>query len=104
MSSNRRRSGIFRALICATISIALLSTSVGASAHWLASEHARLAGMTPTMPDAATQARVSETYGKLPLSFEANQGQTDPQVKFLARGAGQTLFLTSTEAVLVLTT
>src|SRR5207247_10143778 len=57
----------------------------------------------PTMPDAATQTRVSETYRKLPLSFEANQGQTDPQVKFLARGAGQTLFLTSTEAVLVLT-
>jgi hypothetical protein len=43
-----------------------------------------------------------ETYGKLPLSFEANQGQTDRQVKFLARGRGYTLFLTPTEAVLAL--
>jgi hypothetical protein len=38
-------------------------------------------------------------YGKLPLIFEVNQGQTDPQVKFLARGPGYTLFLTSGEAV-----
>jgi hypothetical protein len=41
-------------------------------------------------------------YGQLPLSFEINQGQTDPQVNFLARGSGYTLFLTPTEAVLSL--
>ncbi len=39
---------------------------------------------------------------KLPLHFEANQGQTDERVKFLARGSGYGLFLTSTESVLVL--
>ena len=39
-------------------------------------------------------------FSRLPLSFEANQGQTDPAVKFLARGAGYTLFLTSREALL----
>ncbi len=39
-------------------------------------------------------------YGQLPLSFEANQGQTDARVKFLSRGRDRTLFLTSTEAVL----
>jgi hypothetical protein len=33
------------------------------------------------------------------LGFEANQGQTDPRVKFLSRGAGYTLFLTDNEAV-----
>jgi len=38
----------------------------------------------------------------LPLSFEANTGQTDPHVTFLARGRGYTVFLTSTEAVLAL--
>ena len=52
--------------------------------------------------DRLTQARVSDTYGKLPLSFEANEGQTDSQVKFLSRGRSYALFLTSTEAVLVL--
>ena len=54
-------------------------------------------------PDAATQAQVSETFGKLPLSFEANQGQSGKQVKFLSRGPGYSLFLTPTEAVLVIT-
>ena len=57
-----------------------------------------------TSADAAVKARISDTYGRLPLTFEANRGQTDPQVKFLARGSGYTLFLTPTEAVLALTT
>jgi hypothetical protein len=39
------------------------------------------------------------TYGKLPLSFEPNQGQTDTRVKFLARVPGYALFVTSDEAV-----
>jgi hypothetical protein len=51
--------------------------------------------------DGAAQAAVSSAYGKLPLSFEINQGQTDSQVKFLSRGSGHTLFLTSNEAVWV---
>ncbi len=46
--------------------------------------------------------QVLEAYGKLPLSFEANQGQTHEQVKFLSRGRGYTLFLTGNEAVLAL--
>jgi hypothetical protein len=36
----------------------------------------------------------------LPLVFEENRGQADPRVKFLARGAGYTLFITAAEAVL----
>jgi hypothetical protein len=38
--------------------------------------------------------RLVNSYGRLPLSFEANRGQTDQQVKFVARGSGYTLFLT----------
>src|SRR6266478_9316153 len=39
----------------------------------------------------------------LPITFEANEGQTNSQVKFLSRGQGYTLFLTRrAEAVLVL--
>ena len=45
---------------------------------------------------------MTATYFKLPLSFEANQGQTDARVKFLSRGSGYTLFLTGNEAVLSL--
>jgi hypothetical protein len=46
--------------------------------------------------------KVGGAYSKLPWSFEANEGQTDSQVQFLARGPGYTLFLTaSAKAVLV---
>jgi hypothetical protein len=45
---------------------------------------------------------VAEAYGKLPLSFEANVGQTDGHVRFIAHGVGYHLFLTTTEAVLAL--
>jgi hypothetical protein len=39
----------------------------------------------------------------LPLQFEENKGQAAPSVQFISRGAGYTLFLTSNEAVFVLT-
>ncbi len=34
-------------------------------------------------------------YGKLPMTFEANQGQTSARVNFLSRGKGYTAFLTT---------
>src|SRR5207244_9108847 len=55
-----------------------------------------------TVSFGADKLKVADAYGKLPLSFEANQGQSDAQVKFLSHGSGYTLFLTSSEAVLLL--
>lgn len=55
-----------------------------------------------TLPPAAARDAQTQIYGRLPLSFEANQGQVDSAVRFLSRGEGYTLFLTSTEAVLSL--
>jgi len=52
---------------------------------------------------AGAEARASETYGRLPLHFEANLGQTHQDVRFLARGPGYSLYLTAGEAVLILT-
>lgn len=46
---------------------------------------------------------VTASLLNLPIQFEANQGQVDQQVKFLARGKGYNLFLTPTESVMVLT-
>jgi photosystem II stability/assembly factor-like uncharacterized protein len=43
-----------------------------------------------------------EAYGKLPLSFALNQGQTDPRVSFISYGSGYALFLTADGAVLSL--
>jgi len=48
---------------------------------------------------AGTQAT---SVGASPLFFEPNQGQTDPRVKFMARGSGYGLFLTADQAVLKL--
>jgi hypothetical protein len=50
----------------------------------------------------STHAQTIETFLGLPLSFEANHGQTDRQVDFIARGRGYTMFLTPREAVLTL--
>jgi Beta-propeller repeat len=52
--------------------------------------------------DPKTQSKILDSYGKLPLSFEANHGQTDGAVKFFSRTGGYTLFLTSDEAVLAM--
>jgi hypothetical protein len=56
----------------------------------------------PPAPAAASQANRShdlKNYNELPLSFEANQGQTDPQVDFFTHAGGASVFLTSTAAV-----
>ncbi len=52
------------------------------------------------MPGDARHDAILDAYGKLPLSFEQNSGQTDPRVRFLAHGGGYTLFLTDQEATL----
>jgi hypothetical protein len=48
----------------------------------------------------ATPKQVVADYTR-PLSFEANRGQTDKKVDFLAHGAGYGLFLSHAEAVMV---
>jgi len=52
--------------------------------------------------DQSAKPQLVEAYGRLPISFEANKGQHDSRVKYLARGSGYNLFLTSNEAVLSL--
>src|SRR5947209_4976851 len=46
--------------------------------------------------------RINKAYGARTLTFEANRGQTDRQVKFLSRSGDRVVFLTATEAVLAL--
>src|SRR5437016_6207561 len=56
-----------------------------------------------TKPAAKAQSAATDIvahYGSLPLAFEMNEGQADSQVKFLSRGVGYELFLTSTGALL----
>src|SRR5438874_13244183 len=50
----------------------------------------------------ADNSRIHRAYGRLPLLFQANRGQTDSSVRFVSRGDGYSLFLTGDEAVLSL--
>ncbi|HEY3618872.1 MAG TPA: SBBP repeat-containing protein, partial [Candidatus Sulfotelmatobacter sp.] len=65
--------------------------------------HRGNASVKHTLPSpvltAATSAKVRANLEASPLAFEANQGQTDPQVKFMARGSGYTVFLTANSTV-----
>ena len=62
-----------------------------------------LAVSVPVFALPAERPAMQLTPHQLPLTFEANQGQTDARVDFLARGQGYTLFLTPNEAVFALT-
>jgi hypothetical protein len=84
-------------LFCAAILSAVLATQLSAGIP--ARE------MKPPIGPALSQparARLNHAYGKLPLYFEPNLGQTDSRVQFLARAGDYTLFLTAGEAVMVL--
>jgi len=80
-----------RSLYAAAATITLLS------GFWCAGQ------ATPRKPAAPLQDKqVQAHYGRLPLTFEANRGQIDPRVKFLAHGSGYAVMLTSGEMVLAL--
>ncbi|MCL4303501.1 MAG: SBBP repeat-containing protein [Anaerolineae bacterium] len=59
-----------------------------------------------SVPDVSARSNISphltEAYGKLPLRFEANLGQTDPAAKFISRGPGYSMYLTEEGFVLAL--
>src|SRR5947209_1276856 len=84
-------------VFCLAAAFVLLGGATSAVSHFSYGFESR------ALPFQPPHVRVSEAYGKLPLHFEANQGQTDPGVKFLSRGRGYTLFLTGRgEAVMLL--
>jgi hypothetical protein len=58
----------------------------------------RSADMAPTA--ASAPASSVDRFARLPLTFEANHGQVDPQVSFLSRSDGYTVFLTASGAVM----
>src|SRR5262245_8693489 len=41
-------------------------------------------------------------FGRMPLPFEPNAGQTDPSVRYIAHASGGTLYFTPSEVVLTL--
>ncbi len=85
--------------LCLTTTFLLSQLQSARAAHQNATVVPQI-NASPADPKA--QDKILDQYGKLPLSFEANRGQTDSQVKFLSRTGGYTLFLTGDESVLAL--
>lgn len=104
LTAGRQTGNVIRAAIFAAFVLAI-AVLVFHFSHTV--QASRTAGVNPFdfSPSAvgadARKAPPAKTFS-LPLFFEPNQGQTDPRVKFLARGAGYGLFLTGDEAVLEL--
>jgi Beta-propeller repeat len=59
---------------------------------WRATSNAALG--SSRAQDAANQAKVGATYGKMPLYFVENQGQTDARVAYYAHGRSTSIFFT----------
>ncbi|HVI08016.1 MAG TPA: SBBP repeat-containing protein [Candidatus Binatia bacterium] len=64
--------------------------------------HDSAGGTNSGRANATERAKALETYGRFPMSFTENQGQTDDRVQFVSRGAGYILFLTRDGAVMKL--
>ncbi len=61
-----------------------------------------VAGSAPQTLFATDASAIRASYSKLPMIFEENHGQADPNVNFLARGSGYGLFLSNRDVVLSL--
>ena len=66
------------------------------------SRHIPTAGNQMMRARKSSRPALLNVFGKLAIRFEPNRGQTSRRVKFLSRGPGYALYLTSTAAALVL--
>jgi beta-propeller repeat-containing protein/centrosomal CEP192-like protein len=82
--------------------ISLSSRTAGQLWRSTAVNQSKAASEAPEVTRAKDSGSRVGTYGKLPLSFEENVGQTAGEVRFVSHGAGYELFLTPQEAVLAL--
>lgn len=69
---------------------------------WQIGTPVRGAVLSGEKPKLAARRSIVKSFGKLPLSFELNQGQTKHNVKFQSRGVGYQLFITARGLGLVL--
>jgi hypothetical protein len=81
----------------------IVSRVLAAVPLFLLGAFAAAQNISPAAPPPARPAsagKLAAAYGKLPLSFEPNRGQTAKEVEWLARGPEYTLFLAGHDAVL----
>jgi len=87
--------------LLATISLTLVafSSTVRGNTQGIATRP-EPSGASPK-PEARTRAAIN--FAKLPLSFESNQGQTNPAASYIAHGRSSTVYLMPDAAALVVT-
>ncbi|HEX2191574.1 MAG TPA: SBBP repeat-containing protein, partial [Acidimicrobiales bacterium] len=96
MSRSRLVSGVTLA-VCAG-----LATLRGPMPWQSSADGGRPQGVISQPNGVGSDSEASRALARLPLAFEANVGQSDSQVRFLARAPGMGVFLTTTQAVLSL--
>src|SRR5260370_12004802 len=89
-------------LVCGLLVVDALRSAGKRTPQARAGLSAVAAGPASKISATEDDAEWSEAYGKLPLSFEENQGQTAREERYLSHGSGYELFLTPQEAVLAL--
>jgi Beta-propeller repeat len=94
-ASKRRIYGFCVVSVLAILAVALLM--LAPAKHQTV--HAALQSRNIATPN---RTFVQAQFAALPVAFERNDGQTDAQVKYMARGQGYKLYLTSSEAILKL--
>ena len=100
----RNRSLRFALLVSALAGLPIAATSSTQSNSTVAPlpDPNRSQQKAPATPAPKVRLKTATDYGRLPISFEANRGQTDKRVSFVARGSGYGLYLNGQEAVLAL--
>jgi len=95
-SASKRQACALCVIAVVGIALVVLATADRRSASRASSPHlaSQPKGVTPSARE-----RFQAAFASLPLAFEPNQGQADPQVKYLARANGYNLFLTNNDAV-----
>jgi uncharacterized repeat protein (TIGR01451 family) len=88
VNKNSQKSVSLLILLALGLAAIFAPHSTGVSVEW---------PKTPQTQDPKKSAP-GDAFGRLPLSFELNQGQTDSSVKFLARGQRYGIFLTDNGA------
>src|SRR5690349_19181165 len=89
MNTARRRNKTLSVIgLAALLSVAVLPLAIGFPA--------------PPAPAATVAPSAGIDFGKLPLSFESNQGQKNPSVRSIAHASGETMYFTPSEIILAL--
>ncbi len=101
-NENRINVSIKRARYIANTTLRLVGLMGWLTLHASLSTWAENASYKNKPVEANQSVSKSEVYSKLPLYFEENSGQAQPEVKFILRGSGHTLFLTADGAALTL--